>query len=513
MEKQDSDTDRSDDGVDTEDQNQGEVYRDQGLFLNNILPSFLDNVQPIESGLVDIFIAEGVFSSDEEHIIMKRTTRRGKARKTWKLLKRVPPTQFQNSCYPAIKDKYPHVLEGKEFQWDGKEKKECLRHVIMNAMRLNRFGDLFPPFNGCTEEEYSILTENGDLDHRWALAFSLCAKPANASNPDFVQKLRQMIEKKDVSIPDNFSEILVKGLPCTCQPRPTTSEATFKVQHRTGLVQSTTEGKKGKACKRNLQVQSPASDYTASKVPRLTASPYPDTSCGYPSSLDDTDDDRDSVSISSRETTLLTHKQFLEEEDITFETNADKDRFLRELEKVNGALANTSHVRLLYRQLLDIRDEMKILAEGTITSGSTVSTALADWRKALSHGKRLVDIKQLLREKWPEVQEIKEAIKDVTWLKCASCSVRTLYLAQRQRLIGEVKEVEAMLRSSPNIHNVYSRQLANIMGTCARYDPVFKRNMIEKMQKAVQSTKSPVTRKEIISYIEFLQNGSMKLTA
>ena len=135
------------------------MYKDKAQFLNDIHCKFLDLVHPIESGLMDEFRAHGAMSSDEEHLIRAETTRRDKARKMWKLLQRTPAEVFDKNCYPAISEKYPHVLEGKQFCWNGQggTKIQCLRHVIMRSIHLKRFGDLFPPGDGCTEEEYRFV--------------------------------------------------------------------------------------------------------------------------------------------------------------------------------------------------------------------------------------------------------------------------------------------------------------------------------------------------------------------
>ena len=133
-----------------------DVYTDQENFLNDIFLQFLENVHPIESGLMDDFRAGGIMSSDEEHEIRAQVTRRDGARKLWSLLHRVPPGLFEKSCYPAMKRQYSHLFNELSFCWDGQGDvgDQCLRHAIMTRMTMRRFADVFPPTKGCTHAEY-----------------------------------------------------------------------------------------------------------------------------------------------------------------------------------------------------------------------------------------------------------------------------------------------------------------------------------------------------------------------
>ena len=133
-----------------------DVYTDQKNFLGAIFDRFLENVHPIESGLMDDFRADGIMSSDEEHEIRAQVTRRDGARKMWSFLHRVPPDLFENYCYAAMKHRYSHLFNELSFCWDGQGDigDQCLRHTIMTRMTMRRFADVFPSTKGSTLAEY-----------------------------------------------------------------------------------------------------------------------------------------------------------------------------------------------------------------------------------------------------------------------------------------------------------------------------------------------------------------------
>ena len=110
----------------------------------------------MESRLVDELRGHEILSSDEEHEIRAEVTRRDQARALWVMLHRPSPASFQDKCFPAIRDSYPHVFGATSFVWDGHKDlgDRCLRHVIMRRIKRKRFADMFPRTKGCSQEEY-----------------------------------------------------------------------------------------------------------------------------------------------------------------------------------------------------------------------------------------------------------------------------------------------------------------------------------------------------------------------
>ena len=133
---------------------------DKGQFLQDIHMQFLKCVDD-PAALMDEFRSQGAITSDEEGQIMAKTTRRDKVRRLWSFLKsdHVSSETFFKQCYPAIKARYPHILEGKKFAWDPGEEATvpCVRHAIMKRIPLKRFADLFPSAHGCSDEEYRLV--------------------------------------------------------------------------------------------------------------------------------------------------------------------------------------------------------------------------------------------------------------------------------------------------------------------------------------------------------------------
>ena len=133
---------------------------DKGQFLQDIHKPFLKYVAD-PAALMDEFRSQGAMTSDEEGQVMAETTRRDKVRRLWSFLKsdRVSSETFYKTCYPAVKDRYPHVLEGKKFAWNPGEEGTvpCFRHAIMKIVALKRFANLFPPVHGCSDEDYRLV--------------------------------------------------------------------------------------------------------------------------------------------------------------------------------------------------------------------------------------------------------------------------------------------------------------------------------------------------------------------
>ncbi|XP_025113315.1 uncharacterized protein LOC112575578 isoform X2 [Pomacea canaliculata] len=192
----------------------GTCYKDQSTFLNAICGDFLNNIIP-EQGLLDEFFEVGAISSEEEQTVKAEPTRRGKARKLWIALQRVPPRLFGEKCVPILECKYPHVILKRQFDWKDQSKSEsmCLRHVIEKRMTPRRFADILPESDCSTAAEYeNVIGTQGPV--AWKKLFNIIKQ--NCHSKKLKESLLKMFHTHNMQLPKNFDLLLACGFPCTC---------------------------------------------------------------------------------------------------------------------------------------------------------------------------------------------------------------------------------------------------------------------------------------------------------
>ena len=132
------------------------MFTDRDAFLREIHTDFLENINPIENGLVDVLRGVDALTSGDEQAIDGKETRRDKARMFWNMLHRIPEKDFESSFVPKLKMEYPHLMSRREFRLEdaGSCSVKCLRHVMMKRIDLKRIVDILPSAQCCSQEEY-----------------------------------------------------------------------------------------------------------------------------------------------------------------------------------------------------------------------------------------------------------------------------------------------------------------------------------------------------------------------
>ncbi|KAK7103747.1 uncharacterized protein [Littorina saxatilis] len=390
------------------------VFTDTLQFMNSIHGNFLDIVDPIDSLLLDELFQNGAIDSDKNEQIINKSTRRDKARETWILLNQLPPKRFWESCYPVLRDKYPHVLEEKELRWDEKlndeEEEQCIRHAIMTMMELKRFGDLFPPGGDCSLDKYRAFGKSGDTNQSWEPAFKLCERRIYWDNPEFILKLEDLLQSIEVDVPVNFREVVAGGFHCTCSPKRSTPMV-----------------------RRRKKRKKPAGTKPCDEV----------SSDGYPASTqEDPCEDGCSVSIgSSSESSWDTMPEECDEQgDIQFDTPETEEKFFKEMEKIKQAIKKCSNMRTLYHEAVCIDGGLLILC-AIVKQRGRVENASADDKKINKLRREVKKIAGIMKKDYDTVKKIKEEAECDTELQNLPPFARKIFLEHRQRLICEFNEI------------------------------------------------------------------------
>ncbi|KAL8580518.1 hypothetical protein ACOMHN_054673 [Nucella lapillus] len=423
-----------------------EVFTNPQALLRAIHPSFLTNVYPFESGLVDELRENSVFDSDDEESIQSEKTRKDRARRCWNLLNQVPPSQFPR-CFPALKNRCPLVLGRKEFRWDGKE--DCFRHLIQRSMSLRRFADVFPLADGCSQQEYQMLTEGSGLrTSLWDRAFKLCC--SNKDNEAFVTVMRTTLSTTRVPVPPNLQSLLTDGLACSCCQ----AELQRKGQKRKASVISKQKKKPDKRVKKPLEVTDGARDSgkstastngvvvphtCSSSITAKTLTCAPSVKAGSPSeeALHRSEDAQMASSSQSAREETDDH----EDQDWSFESEEQKEAFVRHLEQFNIAITKACSIKVLYQETAGIQLEMKALTQ-TTRSEPTGKQSLEDKGKTHRLHARIREIQRELEKTYKEVSLAKKTKKIIGDIMKLPDHLRKILLARKEVLAKELNQAE-----------------------------------------------------------------------
>ncbi|XP_070198819.1 uncharacterized protein [Littorina saxatilis] len=387
------------------------VFANLDNFLLAIHARFLEIVDPIESGLIDILRQDNVLGCDEEEEIRAEATRRNKARTCWNLLLAVQPSVFERHCFPALEKLYPHVLQKAVYSLD----KLCLRHVIKKTC-LHRFADVFVMTGACSHDEYCIVTEDCPDKTKWDLVFHLCAK--NGKNLKFVSQVKSKLMSIQVEIPDNFHALLSTGFPCVCKTAANARQSKKKLEHDSN----------SEACESSSVYSLPTADDTIDK--------------GNGSA---------SISSGASGKTVKAEVSDHEIEETQFETEEQKETFLLELEQTNKAVTKACSIRSLSRELAGIKEELSTLREKAKSESETSTN-----RAFLNDGKifrlhdRARDVYQTLKQNYEEVSDLKRniATEELTFDFEIPFTRKRVLLERRHMLVGEVTEAAPFLQQA-----------------------------------------------------------------
>ncbi|KAK7099383.1 uncharacterized protein [Littorina saxatilis] len=450
------------------------VFTNLEKFLLAIHARFLEIVDPIESGLIDILRQDNVLGCDEEEEIRAEATRINKARKCWNILQAVQPAVFQRHCFPALNNRFPHVLQEAVFCWDRARDaaKLCLRHVIKKTC-LRRFADVFVMTGACSHDEYCTVTEGCPDRTKWDLVFRLCAK--NGENAEFVQQVKTKLMSFQVEIPDNFHTSLSTGFPCECTAAANASQKKKKIG----------KSKKARRVKRQLEKCIPIDEFSISAIKHMklehdSKSEACESSSVYPpSSADDTrDKGNGSASISSGTTgqTVKAEVSDHEMEETQFETEEQKETYLLEMEQTNKAVTKACSIRSLSRELAGIKEELSTLREKAKSESETSTN-----RAFLNDGKiyRLHDrarsIYQTLKQNYEEVSELKRKIaaEELTFDFEIPFTRKKVLLERRHMLVSEVTEATSFLQQAESLYPTMSIPEKTKPATCVPVTNMF----------------------------------------
>ncbi|KAK7480259.1 hypothetical protein BaRGS_00028535 [Batillaria attramentaria] len=221
-------------------------------FMCAILPEFLRVVDPRQSGLLDVFYASEVINDSDNSSLSGKDvmTRKDQARKLFILLYKLPVGQFLEKVAPELCEMFPHMIpqrfravdQSENMAADGTERPEeeedvCLLHRLQQRVRPATMADMLFHEELLTLEEYSAITE--DARKKKDVWFRMLEKFQNRPDPVLqqLQKVTEALLKRYfIDSPGNVSDLVRRGLPCTCTESQTPPE--FSSLAFEGKVQS-----------------------------------------------------------------------------------------------------------------------------------------------------------------------------------------------------------------------------------------------------------------------------------
>ncbi|KAK7468027.1 hypothetical protein BaRGS_00036731 [Batillaria attramentaria] len=192
-------------------------------FMCAILPEFLRVVDPRQSGLLDVFYASEVINDSDNSSLSGKDvmTRKDQARKLFILLYKLPVGQFLEKVAPELCEMFPHMIPQ--------------RFRAVDQSENTAADDTERP----EEEEDVCFAITEDARKKKDVWFRMLEKFQNRPDPVLqqLQKVTEALLKRYfIDSPGNVSDLVRRGLPCTCTESQTPPE--FSSLAFEGKVQS-----------------------------------------------------------------------------------------------------------------------------------------------------------------------------------------------------------------------------------------------------------------------------------
>ncbi|KAK7476741.1 hypothetical protein BaRGS_00032034 [Batillaria attramentaria] len=208
-------------------------------FWREILPAFLDVVDPDVCGFPEELYARGVLTdTDYESLYEKRKAhvhRKQKARYLWFILSKHTLDIFLEKVKfvftqvaPNLCASFGHIIPEEFFadtrsveqmtkQTKEKANERCLRHCIEARVRYKSVADVLCHLGCLSLKDYEdIIGDSGKkVDNKWNAIFDAFRERCPHTRQRLYENMRELLERYNVPIPDKMEDIMSRGFPCT----------------------------------------------------------------------------------------------------------------------------------------------------------------------------------------------------------------------------------------------------------------------------------------------------------